>query len=141
MAKLSFTFDGEKYVSDIFSGNSNIQLTFPKERIRVLLVESRINETLPWKIVDSHIIEYAMVVSVPAAGEGQQFRMTCIMEPSSADITTIPTPGSKPGPNTVGTNEIVDDSVEMEDLNQSVKDKMMTDGDRVTKEQLDNFEV
>lgn len=45
------------------------------------------------------------------------------------------------GPDTVGTEQIIDGAVEMEDLNQSVKDEMMTKNDRVTKEQLDNFEV
>lgn len=49
--------------------------------------------------------------------------------------------GGQPGPNTVGTNEIIDDSVQMEDLNSSVKDAMVTDKDRVTQEQIDNFEV
>ena len=49
--------------------------------------------------------------------------------------------GGQPGPDSVGTKEIQNDSVEMEDLNQSVKDKMVTDDDRVTQDDLDNFEV
>jgi hypothetical protein len=48
--------------------------------------------------------------------------------------------GSQPGPNTVGSREIQDDSVEMEDLSSSVKDSMVTDKDRVTQEELDNFQ-
>ena len=44
-------------------------------------------------------------------------------------------------PDSVGTEEIKDDSVEMEDLNQKVKDKMMTDDDRVTQEEIENFNV
>lgn len=32
--------------------------------------------------------------------------------------------GSQPGPNTVGTEQIIDNSVEMEDLNDSVKEKI-----------------
>ena len=49
--------------------------------------------------------------------------------------------GGQPGPDSVGTKEIQNDSVEMEDLNQKVKDKMVTDDDRVTQDDLDNFEV
>jgi len=49
--------------------------------------------------------------------------------------------GGQPGPDSVGTREIKNDSVEMEDLNQKVKDKMMTDEDRVTKQEIDNFNV
>lgn len=49
--------------------------------------------------------------------------------------------GDKPGPDSVGSKEIQDDSVEMEDLNQSVKDKMITDDDRVTQGELDGFDV
>ena len=49
--------------------------------------------------------------------------------------------GGKPGPDSVGSEEIKDDSVEMDDLNQKVKDKMMTDDDRVTQEEIENFNV
>ena len=44
-------------------------------------------------------------------------------------------------PGSVGTEQIIDDSVLMEDLNHEVKDKMLTDEDRVTQEDLDSFEV
>lgn len=49
--------------------------------------------------------------------------------------------GEVPGPNTVGTEQIVDDSIEMEDLSHNVKDKMLTGDNRVTQEELDQFEV
>ncbi len=49
--------------------------------------------------------------------------------------------GGQPGPDSVGTKEIQDDSIEMEDLNQKVKDKMMTDDDRVTQQDINNFNV
>jgi hypothetical protein len=49
--------------------------------------------------------------------------------------------GGQPAPDSVGSTEIQDDSIEMEDLNQKVKDKMLTDDDRVTQDDVDNFEV
>ena len=49
--------------------------------------------------------------------------------------------GSQPGPDSVGTEEIKNNSVLMEDLNQEVKDTMLTDDDRVTQEDLNNFDV
>ena len=49
--------------------------------------------------------------------------------------------GGEPGPNTVGTEQIIDDSVEMEDLSHNVKDKMLTGDNRVTPQELDQFEV
>lgn len=49
--------------------------------------------------------------------------------------------GGQPGPESVGTEEIKDDSVEMEDLNQSVKDTMLTGNDRVTKDDINDFKV
>ena len=49
--------------------------------------------------------------------------------------------GDQPGPDSVGTEQIQDDSVMMDDLHQSVKDKMMTDDDRVTQEDINNFNV
>lgn len=47
----------------------------------------------------------------------------------------------RPGPDTVGTEQIIDDSVEMEDLNHKVKAKMLTDDDRVTQDDLAGFDV
>lgn len=49
--------------------------------------------------------------------------------------------GEQPGPDSVGTDEIQDDSIEMEDLNQKVKDKMLTDDDRVTQDDIEDFNV
>ena len=47
--------------------------------------------------------------------------------------------GDQPGPDSVGSREIQDDSIEMEDLNQRVKDSMLTGDDRVTQEDIDGF--
>jgi hypothetical protein len=49
--------------------------------------------------------------------------------------------GGQPGPDSVGTEEIKNDSVEMEDLNQKVKDTMLTGDDRVSQEDIDEFNV
>lgn len=49
--------------------------------------------------------------------------------------------GGQPGPDSVGTREIRDGSVEMEDLHRDVKDQMITSEDRVTQEDLDNFDA
>jgi hypothetical protein len=49
--------------------------------------------------------------------------------------------GDKPGPDSVGTEEIKDDSIEMEDLNQKVKDTMLTGDDRVTQDEIEDFNV
>ena len=43
-----------------------------------------------------------------------------------------------PGPNTVGTEELIDGSVKLEDLNVEVKDQM---ADRVSSEEVNHFEV
>lgn len=50
-------------------------------------------------------------------------------------------PGVPLPENTVDSRSIMDDAVQMEDLNQNVKDKMVTDDDRVTAEELANFNV
>jgi len=55
-------------------------------------------------------------------------------------VLTGGTSGPLP-PECVGTEQIIDDSVEMKDLSHGVKDKMLTDDDRVTREDLDRFEV
>lgn len=49
--------------------------------------------------------------------------------------------GGQPGPDSVGSEEIRDDSIQMEDLSGGVKDKMMTDEDRVTQQDIEEFDV
>ena len=61
-------------------------------------------------------------------------RHLVIRFPSGSTIDVVP-------PDSVGTREIQNDSVEMEDLNQTVKDKMLTDDDRVTQEDIEDFDV
>lgn len=122
MANLSFDFDGQSYVSDVFSGGKVVQLAFAIERTKVLYVETRLGSTLPWKITDSRLLEKQLVINIPAAGEGQEFRLSCLTEPLSAEIVPISSSGgSRPGPNTVGSEEIIDDSVEEVDLDDDVK--------------------
>ena len=51
------------------------------------------------------------------------------------------TPGVPIPENTVDTNAIIDGAVEMQDLNDRVKDQIIMEGDRVTQEDLDNFDI
>lgn len=152
MANLSFNFDGQSYISDAFSGGKVVQVAFPIERTRVLYVETHLGSTLPWQVVGSRIIERQNVINIPSGGEGQEFRLNCIAKPTSAEILPASagsggggggsiTPGVPIPENTVDSASIIDDSVQMEDLNQSVRDSMMTGDDRVTPEDLDAFNV
>ena len=142
MTNLNFNKEGQSYVSDAFSGGKAIQISFPEEGTQVLFTESRLGSTLPWKKTGSRVIERTMILNIPEAGEGQEFRLNCFLESTSAVLVTESSGGGgSVGPNTVGSEEIVDDSVMMEDLNQSVKDTMVTGDDRVTQEELDGFSV
>lgn len=61
-------------------------------------------------------------------------RHLVIRFPEGSTIDVIP-------PNSVDSDSIIDDSIEMEDLNKKVKDKMLTDDDRVNSQDIDNFNV
>ena len=132
MAKLSFNYDGQSYVSDVFSGGKVVQLTFPIERTKVLYVETRLGSGLPWNVADSLILEKQMVVNVPVGGSGQEFRMSCIAEPASAEIVADQsgsgsgggggdiTPGVPIPENTVNSASIQDHSIKMEDIDPDI---------------------
>ncbi len=131
MAKLSFNYDGQSYVSDVFSGGKVVQLSFPIERTKVLYLETRLAAGLPWNVADSRILEKHMVVNVPAGGSGQEYRMNCIAEPASAEIVTDHsgsggsiTPGVPIPENTVNSAAIQDGSIEEQDLSDDVKAKI-----------------
>lgn len=124
MAKLSFNYDGQSYVSDVFSGGKVVQLTFPIERTKVLYLETRLGVGLPWNVADSRILEKQMVVNVPVGGTGQEYRMNCIAEPASAEIVTDQsgsgggdiTPGVPIPENTVNSASIQNHTIRMEDV-------------------------
>ena len=130
MAKLSFNYDGQSYVSDVFSGGKVVQLTFPIERTKVLYLETRLGVGLPWNVADSRILEKQMVVNVPVGGTGQEYRMNCIAEPASAEIVTDQsgsgggggdiTPGIPIPENTVNSASIQDHSIRMEDIDPDI---------------------
>ena len=131
MAKLSFNYDGQSYVSDVFSGGKVVQLTFPIERTKVLYLETRLGVGLPWNVADSRILEKQMVVNVPVGGSGQEYRMNCIAEPASAEIVTDQsgsgsggggsiTPGVPIPENTVNSAAIQDHTIKMEDLDPDI---------------------
>ncbi len=131
MAKLSFNYDGQSYVSDVFSGGKVVQLTFPIERTKVLYLETRLGVGLPWNVADSRILEKQMVVNVPVGGTGQEYRMNCIAEPASAEIVTDQsgsggggggdiTPGVPIPENTVNSASIQDHSIKMEDIDPDI---------------------
>lgn len=131
MAKLSFNYDGQSYVSDVFSGGKVVQLTFPIERTKVLYLETRLASGLPWNVADSRILEKQMVVNVPVGGSGQEYRMNCIAEPASAEIVADQsgsgggggggiTPGVPIAENTVNSAAIQDGAIKMEDLDPNI---------------------
>ena len=129
MAKLAFNYDGQSYVSDVFSGGKVVQLTFPMERTKVLYVETRLGSGLPWNVADSFILEKQMVVNVPVGGSGQEFRMSCIAQPASAEIVADQsgsgggggiTPGVPIAENTVNSAAIQDGAIKMEDLDPNI---------------------
>lgn len=103
-----------------------MQLTFPIERTKVLYLETRLGVGLPWNVADSRILEKQMVVNVPVGGTGQEYRMNCIAEPASAEIVADQSGGgsgggsSQPSANSVGSEEIKDGSIRMEDLDPSI---------------------
>lgn len=74
-------------------------------------------------------------VTITEPKEGQ------ILKYTNDSWVNVDDSGEQPGPNTVGTEQIVDDSIIMDDLNQSVKDEMITKDNRVTTEELEKFKV
>lgn len=56
-------------------------------------------------------------------------------------IESVAGSGTVPADNSVGTEQIKDESIEMDDLSKGVKNTMITNQDRVSSEELDEFEV
>ena len=61
-------------------------------------------------------------------------RHLVIRYPEGSTIDIVP-------PDSVGSEQIINDTVGMEGLNRNVEEKMLTDDDRVTSQDIENFKV
>jgi hypothetical protein len=87
-----------------------------------------------------------MIITDTTMTENEKKTMTSLtVDMDGVDYVMEGGGGIKPGvpipPDTVDSQAIIDGAVPMEDLNTEVKDTMLTGDDRVTQEDLDNFEV
>ncbi len=135
MEKITFTNQGS-YVSNIFNGGVALQFTFSKKALYVVFLETRIEPSLPWSY-EAHTIKQNDILNVPQGAEGQEFRIRCGIEPADVSVSPLyDNNGKSSGPNSVGSEEIEDGSVHLEDLAQEVRDKII--GDDITEDDLEN---
>ena len=135
MEKLTFTNQGN-FISNIFNGGVALQFTFSKNALFVVFLESRLEASLPWSS-EGRTIRQNGILNVPEGAEGQEFRVRCGIEPVDVSVSPLyDSNGKKPGANSVGTTEIEDGGVHLEDLAPEVRDKII--GDDITEDDLEN---
>lgn len=126
MAQLTFTYDNG-YVSEPFEGTVTLQLVFAEEKKHVIFIESRLGENMPWALAKSLAVGPMSFVKIRETAEGQQYRIKSAAEPTLAETSPITSGGSgsggsQPAPNSVGSEEIKDESVTMDDLSPEVRE-------------------
>lgn len=99
MAKLTFTKDAQLgYLSNEFSGGVVLQCLFPTKGKKVIFIDSRLGNDLPWTTLRSVVVEQQSVFSINVVAEGQEFRLrTGGYEPESVDVAQITNSGSGSG--------------------------------------------
>ena len=84
MTTLTFTLQNGAYYTDSFSGDVAIQLGFPNNIAHVVAVETRLDNSLDWIENETHIIKEKGIFTIVGGADGQEYRLRCINEPSSA---------------------------------------------------------
>ena len=128
------------YVSESFSGGVTIQCVFSGTGKRVLFIDSRLSDDLPWILLRSIIVGVQDIFSIPEKAEGQQFRIRSGVEPVSM-IAATGAPGSGSGGSGSGgrvtSEDIEQGAVNLEHLSDEVKDQLA--GNTLTDDDLENI--
>ena len=129
MAQLTFTYE-QGYISSVFDGGVTLQLIFAEAGKHVIFLESRLGESMPWALLKKIVVEPMSFIKVREPSDGQQYRIISAFEPTFAMTSPITgTPGSSSGnKEKVGSEDIENGSIKLEDLSDEVKDKLIGDG-------------
>jgi len=94
MTNITFNKADGVYVSEAFPGNVNVQIVFPKAGSYPIVVETRLNSSLPWTKHSSKAAKNATSISLPDCAATQQFRIISYATALQASYEAITTPGS-----------------------------------------------
>ena len=89
MENLSFTKNGNSFVSDAFSGGISVQLAFDEEESVRLVIMTSLDSSLGWDRIRNVTAIRTVVFSIPKLAGGQQFRIMSPIEPSAAVIAPL----------------------------------------------------
>ncbi|MCR5818697.1 MAG: hypothetical protein K6F89_06340 [Prevotella sp.] len=93
MSSLSFSYDHPTFVSETFTGNNEVQVSFDKEAMNLVHVDTRMGEEDTWRKLRSFVIGTKNTFSLTGSVSGQQYRLRCALRPVSCDITAISSSG------------------------------------------------
>lgn len=137
---MQFSFDESVgYVSESFSGGVTIQFVFPGTGKRVLFIDTRIGDDMPWVLLRSIVVEVQGIFTISEKANGQQFRIRSGVEPESM-VVAEGAPGSGSGSGAGGkvtSEDIEDGAVNLNHLGEDVKDQLA--GNSLTDDDLENI--
>lgn len=137
---MQFSFDESVgYVSESFSGGVTIQFVFHGTGKRVLFIDTRIGDDMPWVLLRSIVVEVQGIFTIPEKAKGQQFRIRSGVEPESMVVAEGAT-GSGSGSGAGGkvtSEDIEDGAVNLNHLGEDVKDQLA--GNSLTDDDLENI--
>ena len=135
MAQLTFTYE-QGYVSNTFEGGVTLQIIFAEAGRHIIYIESRLSEEMPWVILKSLAVEPMSFLKVREPSEGQQYRMRSAFEPTFVEVTPLADYSSKKDEK-IGSEDIEDGSIKIEDLSDEVKEQLS--GKNLTDDDLENI--
>ena len=93
MTNLTFTYQDGIYISDVFGGNVNVQCVFAVAGRYPLVVETRLNSSMPWGKYKDVLVDTTATINLPDCSEGQQFRIKSFTQSPTASYDDIVLPG------------------------------------------------
>lgn len=94
MTEISFTKQDGAYISEAFPGNVNVQCVFADAGRYPLVIETRLDASLPWAKHSSVIADTTASVSLPDAAATQQFRILSHTKLPTASYEAIAAPAN-----------------------------------------------
>jgi hypothetical protein len=108
MTELQFSYVHPKFVSDQFTGNNTIAVSYSKEGYYVVSIDE-LQENNSWIRKDSFFTYKEISYDFTKAEEGKQYRLSVFKKPASATVTAIEGGGGEVDEEKV--REIIDETV------------------------------
>lgn len=94
MTEIPFNYEHPNFVSTIFNGGVQLQVTMPTDKPTVIALDTRLSADNGWATARRLTVTGTLVFSIFRYADGQQFRIRSFIRPAAVSSTPVVIPES-----------------------------------------------